>query len=1476
MSRTDPLVSDADPARAPTAFPESTPQRRRLGYFALALLAYVPPLISHPGQVAADTKQYLYLDPSRLLARAPSMWDPNIGLGTVTHQNIGYLFPMGPYYWLLNALRVPDWIAQRLWLGTLIFFAGLGVLYLLRTLGIRGPGVAIAALAYMFSPYSLDYAARISVLLMPWAALGWMIALTIKALRDGRWRYPALFALVVQVVGGVNATALIFAGIGPVLWIVYSCVTGEVPVRRALTVTAKIAGLTVLTSLWWIAGLWAQGSYGLDILKYTETVKAVARTSTPNEVLRGLGYWFFYGRDRVGPWTEASIDYTQHSYIILAGYGLATLSLLGAAIMRWRHRAYFLALMFIGVVIAVGAYPYKNPTPLGALFKAWAKSSAAGLALRSTGRAIPLVTLAMAILLGMGINAVVARLSTTQHPRRALAVVGLVLALLVIDFPALYNGTYYGRYLLRPESIPSYWKQAARYLDSGSHSTRVLELPGSDFAAYTWGNTVDPITPGLMDRPYVARELIPWGGPNAQDLLNAVDRRFQEGVYEPAGFAALARRMGIGAIDLRYDLEFKRYDLVAPLNLESDFENVPGLSLAKVFGPKLHGAASAPYVNEQSLAVSPNVPTPRSVAIYNIDHPTAILRAESDQRPLVVAGNGEGLIDVANIGLLDNSGVVVYSGSYANRAAELRKVIGPNGVLVVTDSNRKRGRRWSDIRDNTGYTEQAGEKPLVYDPSDSRLDEFPGAGDDAYTLTEQRGVKSIQATAYGNPISYTPDDRPALAVDGDVDTSWNVAAFDLAIGNRIQVTTAKPITTDRVNLVQKQNGPQDRWITKIRMTFDGGRPVEKLLDTSSRVHSGQTILFPKRTFSKFEITITNTSDGPRVLNGGAAAVGFGEIRLHGVDGRPVRVSEVVRMPRDLLMAEGRASGSHALVLVMSRARGLPVPPRADEERSMSRSFTLPTSRAFSFTGTARLTPDAKGKIIDGALGIPPAAEGGIDVQAREFLAGCVQCRSDNAIDGDHTTAWVTPFIGVRRQWVDYLIPKPITFDHANLQIIADENHSRPTLLQLTVDGQVRWITLPDLPVQKQKNGLVPVAVKFPAVTGRHIRVKIAQIDEVRTPSQYAKRPVLAPVGIAELGIPGLQAPATPASLPGTCRSDLLRVDNRAVPVRITGSATDAEALKPLTISTCDPADPTARPPLALGAGDHVLQTTAGELTALELDRLVLASAPGGGVGTTDDGRVTGLGAPVSAPKLTVVHTGRTKMQVKVTGASGPFWVVLGQSQNAGWRANVKGGAALGGSQLVDGYANGWRIDPKGKQTLVVNLEWVPQQRVRLALFLSVLGGLLCCAIAAVGFRRARRSAVAVAATTVDATPIFAWPWLPAGEPVSLRAQVLTILAAGAIGSVVIDPWAGVLAAVFLLAAFRVPRARAALVLAPAVLVGAVGLYMSYRQSTHVLPAVFEWPNLFPRATTPAWAAIALFAADALYELVRRGRRRPDP
>jgi len=116
----------------------------------------------------------------------------------------------------------------------------------------------------------------------------------------------------------------------------------------------------------------------------------------------------------------------------------------------------------------------------------------------------------------------------------------------------------------------------------------------------------------------------------------------------------------------------------------------------------------------------------------------------------------------------------------------------------------------------------------------------------------------------------------------------------------------------------------------------------------------------------------------------------------------------------------------------------------------------------------------------------------------------------------------------------------------------------------------------------------------------------------------------------------------------------------------------------------------------------------------------------------------------------MLKSGRTKLQVSVSGATAPFWLVLGESQNAGWKATVKGVGSLGGSQVVDGFANGWRIDPKGHPSLVVDLEWVPQRKVWDAIALSLFGVGLCCALAGTGFWRARRRVVALAGSGADA------------------------------------------------------------------------------------------------------------------------------
>jgi hypothetical protein len=1471
---------------------DEAPERDRrslavLGYVALALLAYVPPLLTARGRVAADTKQYLYLDPGRLLSRAVSMWDPNVGMGTVTHQTIGYVFPMGPYYWTLDKLGIPDWVAQRLWLGSLLFFAGAGVLYLLRTFGLSGPGVVVAALMYMLTPYVLDYAARISVILLPWAGLPWMIGVIRKALRPENlrglraWRYPAIFALIVQVIGGVNATALLFAGLAPALWLLYAwLIAGDVNFRQAFGVAVRTGVLTLFASLWWIAGLRMQAGYGLDILRYTETVDAVARTSSPNEVLRGLGYWFFYGQDRLGPWIEASSNYTQQPVTIFTGYLLAALALVAAAFLRFRHRVFFIAILVVGVIIAVGAHPYFSPTPLGALFKTLASGSTAALAMRSTARIVPLIVLALAVFLGLAINVVGERVRARGHGVVALVIPAVVILLILVNFPALHDGTYYGKNLQRPEDIPAYWNDAAAALGN-STSTRALELPGSDFASYRWGNTVDPITPGITDRPYVARELIPYGTAGTSDLLNALDRRIQEGVADPKGIVPLLRRMGVGVVVARNDIQYERYDLLPPRELARLLGNTPGLAAPQAFGPA-DRAVPEGVQDEISLGAPPNEGYPAAVVLYPVDDPTEIVRAESNDHGLMVSGDGEGLVDIADIGMLDDSGVVRYSGSYGT-GDDLRAATTDGTVLVITDSNRLRARRWTSVRDNLGYTEQRGEadKPLEKDNADARLPLFPDQPESAYTTARPVGVRRVVASEYGNTITYTPEDRAMRAIDGDPYTAWRANAFGDAREQRIRIDLEAPITTDHVNLVQPLTGGRNRWLTDVELQFDGGDAQRVVLTDESRTPEGQVVPFGRRTFSRFEIVVKETSNPRKNLFGKDDAVGFAEIRLRDerADG-DVRTWELVQMPTDLVDALGTKSAQHPLVIVMRRYAVRPVPPRSQPELSIDREFVVPTSREFVVTGNAQIDSDASAQAIQDALGIPNAEDGGVTISASQYLFGCMTCRADHAIDGDPLTAWATPFIGVRDQFVEYTTPGPITFDHMDLRVIADGRHSVPTVLELDVDGRKRTLNVPEIPDQAAENASGLVRLEFPAITGRTIKVRIVDVREARTRLFATTATNLMPAAIAELGIPGLALPPSPDQVDSGCRTDLVQIDGNPLPVRVTGPAATAGLPVSLAVNACDPGDPSRRPPLTLGPGTHTLTSARGKDTGWLFDRLVLASGTDASQVAARDGQVTEVGAPAPpAPTVTVERSGRTSMRVHVAGADRPFWLVLGQSHSPGWHAKVEGGDGLGEPQLVDGYANGWLVTPTSAE-FDVTLDWTPQREVWAALWLSLLTAIGCAVIVVLTTRK--RRAVAVASGTVadsgeQVSLAFLEPRDGAGATtgarVRSRREWAAPVLAGLLAALTVTPWVGLLVAALIALVVWRPRLRVVVLALPGALLLIGGIYIVTQQVRFDYPPVFEWPTLFPRARTLAWLAVMLLAGDAIIDAIRTRRAR---
>ena len=274
----------------------ATPARRRPDWHHLlvAAICYVPLVLTRPGRVAADTKQFFYLDPFWMLGRVSQMWDESTGLGTVTHQNIGYLFPMGPWFAFFRAIHVPTWVAQRLWFATILFLAAAGVMWLLHLFGIRRGPATVAALLYALSPYGFVYLGRTSVLLLPVAGLPWLVGLTVRSLREGGWRLPAAFALVVTLIGATNASSLVFIALGPLLWIPYAVwVLHDVGARRAGHRSVASACSRCRRSSGGSSACAYQARYGLPILQLTETLQTVADTSTASEVGRYLGYWYF-------------------------------------------------------------------------------------------------------------------------------------------------------------------------------------------------------------------------------------------------------------------------------------------------------------------------------------------------------------------------------------------------------------------------------------------------------------------------------------------------------------------------------------------------------------------------------------------------------------------------------------------------------------------------------------------------------------------------------------------------------------------------------------------------------------------------------------------------------------------------------------------------------------------------------------------------------------------------------------------------------------------------------------------------------------------------------------------------------------------------------------------------------------------------------------------------------------------------------
>lgn len=1388
-------------------------RRSLLDAAALAAVTFLPQVLGGRGRVNADTKQYLYLDPGGLIDRARTLWDAQVGGGAVTHQAIGYLWPMGPYYWLTDQLGLPDWAAQRLWIGGIQFVAALGVLVLLRHLTSRHPAQLVAAALYGLSPYVLGHVTGQSGLLLPYAALGWLVWSMARAVEEGGWRWPAVFALTVTMCASLNGSSVFFVVLAATLWVPFAVWSQrQATPRQGAVAVARAGVLTLATQLWWLVAYAVGGAFGLPILGVTEQVQTTSFTTSAAEVVRGLGYWFFYGADSENPWLRAiAPPYMESGALIAFSFAVPLVALLLGAVTRWGPRTYFALLVGVGTVVAVGAFPEPSRSPAGAVFEELSRDSELVLSLRNTQRAGPLVALGFAGLVAGGLGALGRR-----HARAGVGGAVVVAAIVALAFPAQWRSGLIAERFHRDEDLPAAWIEAGRHLESGSG--RILEVPGIDFASYRWGHTLDPVSVGLTDRSILARELVPMGGAAGVTLLGALDRSIQEGWAEPGTLAAVARLFGASEVLVRNDLEYERYRTIRPgpmWDLVTDPD--AGLSLDETFGPREPNEANArrPMIDEIELALDPDAEIPPQIAVFDVPGGGRdAVSADPVRGALVLDGDGEGIVDAAAAGLLDELQGPLLLGADVADDARFSDLAPDGTAFVVTDTNRKRGERWYALRENVGATEPVGQRAVRDDPSDARLDVVDDQPATARTVVEFEGARRVWATAYGSTLTLAPEERPVNAFDGDLRTPWLVDTFRHRPPHEVAIELEEPVDADHVDLVPPMGRPGARAVVSARVTLDGSRQFEVDVDeAAARDPAGIRVELDGEPFRELAVEILEVlpDRGPS---------GFSEIRIPGVT-----VDEVVVLPSTVFDALGTSVSNVPLAVVVTRHRADPSEPvRADPEPALRRAFDLPGPVTVGLRGSARLSPRAGEALIDPLLGIDDPA------LSSESLPGDLRSRAAAAVDGDPTTAWQTPFVGVDGQWIDVAIDADRPVTALRLTVLADGRHSLPTALQVG-NGSDAPLTVEVPPVSATDTPGATQTVEVPLprpIAGDRLRVTIASSDVRTTPDWYTGDPIALPVGIAELSAPSIIGSPPPSALDTGCRDDLLELDGRPLAVRVSGAAADALDGDALEVTACDG-------DIVLDAGRHELRAADGRDSGLDLDRLVLetASFAPASAGTVPEVRVEGSSAAEASAT------------VETDGA--PFWLVLDQSHNEGWALDIDG-ATVDGPRPIDGHAAGWYVEPEGPGTLEASIRWAPQRAVDIGLLLSLVGVLVCLVLVVRAPRRVR--------------PVVPIPGPELGWRPTVRAGPLFVVGTGLLTAVFVHPFAAVPAAAAVVVARRWPLAGRLLPFALVSFAAAQVLVLQVRRD-HV--AAFNWPQHFGGAHVAALLGVVLLAVLAVAE-----------
>lgn len=1207
----------------------------------LVALAFV----QRPGWTAADTKLDLVVDPGGFLSRALNLWDPLAAGGQLQNQAYGYLFPMGPFFWVGHLLHVPGWVVQRLWWALILLVAFHGVLRVLQRLGIgtRWSRI-IGAATYALAPRMLIGLGAISSEIWPMAVAPWIL-LPLLAVPPGGERAAALRSgAAILLLGAVNAVASLAVLVLPLWWVL----SRTAPARWKLL--GWWSGAVLLATAWWIGPLVILGRYSPPFLDWIEDARVTTAVASPTEALRGTTQWIAtIGGSENAVWPAGWVVLSSRN-VILFGLTIVVAGMVGLALARGPWTAFARGGLLIGLVLVTFGH-------VGGVAPPWAGQEADLLdgllaPFRNTHKFEPVVRLPLALGVAYGLPLTLPWLRSRGAPWPAIATALVVVALIgQTAAPAFVGVIQRGEF----RRVPDAWSQAARWLDAHPDGGRALLLPGGNAPARLWGEPKDEPLQPFATQPWIVRDAVPLGSAGATRVLDEIEAVVAQGRGGPR-LLSLLGTLAVTRVVLVGDHQRIRSATTPPVVVRSALIHTGARSVAS-FGDVVGGSTNVTVTSDWGL----DRPL-RELEVFDVTTSPSITpttRLPVSAVPSFVGGP-EGVASVPGL-------------SPSVFAADPDSTLTADPMPVTSDTLQRRQASFATATDLYGPLLSAQE---AYPSPRSTHDYWPPPLSEADPdLAQNQTVRvddgEARATAsstlaepsLGQGRELASDAWRAFDLSGS--TGWRSAGYD-ARGQWVQATWAvptalPPVITVTLDTVLGAN------VAAVSVVTSGGssRTPVTSPDLAGDVDPAAypvSVTVPPGETTSLRLVIDAVRDSKptvRVLDIGSGAV--------------PRVQPWVRLPAagtspEVVALQATTDDRSACYPLSSTVLACsPDRRRVGEEASvMRRQLTLSQDRSYSVVGTAVATEDAAESLLLRLDGV--RAKGSSRWIPEPGVSALL------AVDGDPKTYWAAdpgdaaPTLSV--SWPTQRVVEGLRFS-----VDPDVAGRRPTEVDVTIGGRTfhrvvgRDGTL-DLP-RTSVTALEVVVTDgtpqrtFTASGEREMPVVIgdlALIGDSWAPDA-SDRAVVVPCGFG----PSLQINGvTFATTVTTTRSGLLtRAD---VPLKVCG-------------------------PVELSAGRQRLQTYASREFAVR--------------SLTLDGRSpTSSGLSPSQLPVTTTHWSASQRSVDLGGAAGEeTLLVVRENANPGWVATL--GEDTLRPVRVDGWAQGWVVPAGARGT--VSLHFAPQR-----------------------------------------------------------------------------------------------------------------------------------------------------------------------